>query len=110
VSGTSPEDGGNRWLYDVTAQNVLSTTKISPYIYEIKRFILFFKSPSLVPILSQMNPVYIIPSYFSRIPIFIIILAVFFLLVFPTKSYVNTPPRSCYILFPSLRNLIYAEA
>jgi hypothetical protein len=52
-----------------------------------------------------MNPVYITPSYFSKIHLNIILPATSrsfsFLLAFPPKSYMHSSPHSCYMPCPS---------
>jgi hypothetical protein len=55
------------------------------------------KSPPLVPILSQFDPVYTIPSYLSKIyfnivhpPYVLVFLVVSFLLAFPPISYTHS--------------------
>jgi hypothetical protein len=68
------------------------------------------KSPPLVPILRQFDPVPAIPSYLSKIrfyycpPTYILVfLVVSFLLAFPPMSYIYIPrlPHSCYMPCPS---------
>jgi hypothetical protein len=66
------------------------------------------KSPPLVPILSQMNPVLTATSYLHKInfnitPTYVLVfLVVSFLLSFPLISYMHsTSPHSCYMPCPS---------
>jgi hypothetical protein len=68
------------------------------------------KSPPLVPILSQIDPVHAIPLYLSNIyfNIVSIFLVVSFLLASPSISYMHSSsPHSCYMPCPSHPLLIY---
>jgi hypothetical protein len=68
-----------------------------PTFYETRRFItVFIKSPPLVPILSQINPLHKTPSYFSK---------VFLVVSFFWRSHQYSihyfSPYSCYMTRPS---------
>jgi hypothetical protein len=68
------------------------------------------RSPTLVPILSNINLIRTIQSYLSKIHFSVIHLPIFlsyslfFLLAFPPKCYIQySSPHSCYVLYPSHR-------
>jgi hypothetical protein len=79
----------------------------NPYVHYRVR-----KSPPLVPILSQIDSVHIIPSYLSKIyfnivhpSMSLVFLVVSFLLAFPPISYIHSSsPHSCYRPCPSHYN------
>jgi hypothetical protein len=57
-----------------------------PVLYGIRKFITVFKSPPMVTVLSQMNPVNIITSYFLKIHFNIVLLS--------TPMHLGVPKRS----------------
>jgi hypothetical protein len=83
------------------AANCAATHELHRILWRPKVHYLVHKNPSLVPILSQINPIYTIPSYLPKIHFNMVYTPTFwssqwslFFLVFPPISYMHSssPP------------------
>jgi hypothetical protein len=84
------------------ATNCTATQELPSTLWNPKAYYLVHRSPPLVPILNQISPVHITPSYLSKIHFNIIYPPTSWSSAFPPISYMHSSlPYSCYMPCPS---------